>query len=249
MTGPIALVGSGEYLPHMQELEASLIAGRPARYVQLPTAAAPEGDQSLQRWIDLGVAQAHRMGVEAVPLMVRNRQDADSAEIAAQVAGAGLIYMSGGNPGFLAQTLEGTAVWQAIVQAWQDGAALAGCSAGAMAIADHIPALRRHGEQRGLGLLPHIRVLPHFDKMLGWVPDLALRMLQVPGGVHVVGHMSGKCTAVSPPGCSLPASARSFLPEVFCVHHCDELDVTQLRNFALRLYIPRHRCVTGTSSG
>ena len=148
MTGPIALVGSGEYLPHMQELEASLIAGRPARYVQLPTAAAPEGDQSLQRWIDLGVAQAQRMGVEAVPLMVRNRQDADSAEIAAQIAGAGLIYMSGGNPGFLAQTLEGTAVWQAIVQAWQDGAALAGCSAGAMAIADHIPALRRHGEQR-----------------------------------------------------------------------------------------------------
>jgi hypothetical protein len=58
-----------------------------------------------------------------------------------------------------------------------------------MAIADHIPALRVHSprESRGLGVLPHIRVLPHFDKMFGWVPDLALRMLDVPDGVHVVG--------------------------------------------------------------
>ncbi|MBC7373040.1 MAG: peptidase, partial [Frankiales bacterium] len=36
--GPLALVGSGEYLPVMLEVEAQLLAGRPARYVQLPTA-------------------------------------------------------------------------------------------------------------------------------------------------------------------------------------------------------------------
>ena len=31
--GPIALVGSGEYLPIMQEIEANLIAGRNPKYV------------------------------------------------------------------------------------------------------------------------------------------------------------------------------------------------------------------------
>lgn len=187
--GPIALVGSGEYLPVMQQIEAALIEGRNPRYVQLPTAAAPEGDKSLQRWIDLGRQQAQRLGVEQVPVIVRDADEANSPELAALIKDAGLIYLSGGNPHFLADTLRGSLVWDAIYEAWQDGAALAGCSAGAMAIADHIPALRVHSprETRGLGVLPHIRVLPHFDKMFGWVPDLALRMLNVPDGVHVVG--------------------------------------------------------------
>ena len=187
--GPIALVGSGEYLPVMQNIEGALIAGRPAKYVQLPTAAAPEGDESLQRWISLGAQQAARLGVEQLPLIVRNRDEANDSALAELVADAGLIYLSGGNPHFLADTLRDSLVWNAILAAWEAGAALAGCSAGAMAIADHIPALRVHSprETRGLGVLPHIRVLPHFDKMFGWVPDLALRMLNVPDGVHVVG--------------------------------------------------------------
>ena len=39
---PLALVGSGEYLEVMADIEAELIEGRPPRYVQLATAAAPE---------------------------------------------------------------------------------------------------------------------------------------------------------------------------------------------------------------
>src|SRR5262249_51535815 len=52
------------------------------------------------------------------------------------------------------------------------------------------PELRRPGApgRRGLGLLPHIRVLPHFDKMLGWIPDLLTRpFLRAPDGVSLVG--------------------------------------------------------------
>src|ERR1035437_9769138 len=47
--GPVALGGSGEYLPAMLELEAALIAGRSPKYVQLPTAAGPEGPASVSR--------------------------------------------------------------------------------------------------------------------------------------------------------------------------------------------------------
>jgi cyanophycinase-like exopeptidase len=188
--GPLALVGSGEYLPVMTEVEGLLIAGRPPRYVQLPTAAAPEGERSLRRWLDLGAAQAERLGVEQVPVVVRDRADADSPDLAGLITGAGLIYLSGGSPAYLAQTLRGTAVWQAIVGAWRAGSALAGCSAGAMALTGWVPAMRAlHREpDPGLGVLPGLRVLPHFDKMLGWVPDLLTRaLLHPPPGTTVLG--------------------------------------------------------------
>ena len=177
MPGPLALVGSGEYLPVMLEVERTLLSGRPPRYVQLPTAAAPEGPASLDRWLALGRAQAERLGVEQVPVVVRDRPEADDPDVAALVAGAGLVYLSGGNPVFLADTLRGTVVWAAIEAAWRDGAALAGCSAGAMAMAASVPDLRRPGgpAHEGLGVVPQLRVIPHFDRFLGRMPDLLTR--------------------------------------------------------------------------
>ena len=166
-SAPIALVGSGEYLPVMRDVEAALIAGRPPRYVQLATAAAPEGQKSLDRWHRLGKAQADRLGVEQVVVDVRTRADADDPALATTVAGAGLIYLSGGNPAYLADTLRDTAVLRAIVAAHLGGAALAGCSAGAMALADWAPwgAQAASARPTGLGLVPKVRVIPHFDVM------------------------------------------------------------------------------------
>jgi cyanophycinase-like exopeptidase len=188
--GPLALVGSGEYLPSMAVIEAELLRDRPPRYVQVPTAAAGEGRQRLAYWVDLGRAQAERLGVQAVPLVVTDRDQANDPDIAAQVAGAGLIYLSGGSPGRLVQTLRDTALWQAIVAAWQQGAALAGCSAGAMVMAAWVPDLRHpvRGGQPGLGVTPKLQVLPHFDKMFGRLPELMTRpVLRPRPGVTLVG--------------------------------------------------------------
>ena len=181
--GPLALVGSGEYLPHMAPIEAGLIEGRPPRYVQLATAAVPDGPDVVRRWHDLGREQAERLGVEAVIVDVADRDQADDPGRAALVAGAGLIYLSGGHPGFLADTLRGTAVWAAIVEAWHGGAALAGCSAGAMAMTDWVPSLRhpRRGATPGLAILPRMRVIPHFDAFAARMPDLVTRFV-LPGG-------------------------------------------------------------------
>jgi cyanophycinase-like exopeptidase len=172
--GPVALVGSGEYLPVMQELEGQLLAGRAARYVQIPTAAAEEGPDSLARWVRLGREQAGRLGVEPVPVVVRDRAEADDEDLAALVEGAGLVYLSGGNPPYLAETLRGTRVWEAVRQAWESGAALAGCSAGAMALATSVPHVRDQGQPdvEGLGVLPGWRVIPHFDRMREWRPHM-----------------------------------------------------------------------------
>ena len=190
MTGPIALVGSGEYLPVLEPLERRLLEGRPPRFVQLATAAAPEGQASLARWHELGRSAAERLGVQQVVVPVVDRVSADDEELAALVDGAGLVYLSGGNPPFLAATLRGTAVWRAIERAWRGGAALAGCSAGAIALTDHVPDLRHPltPAEPGLGAVPGLRVLPHFDRFAGRLPDgLLTRLVDTPPGVTVVG--------------------------------------------------------------
>jgi len=177
--GRIALVGSGEYLPVMQETEAWLLENRPRKYVQLATAAAPEGDTSVAHWHDLGARAADRLGVEQVVIDVRDRDDANDPKWVELISGAGLIYLSGGNPSYLAETLRDTKVWAAITNEWNLGASLAGCSAGAMAMCGYVPDFRhpRSGGVSGLGLLPNIRVLPHFDRLSHWMPDFTLKPL------------------------------------------------------------------------
>ncbi|HYJ74211.1 MAG TPA: Type 1 glutamine amidotransferase-like domain-containing protein [Kineosporiaceae bacterium] len=174
--GPVALVGSGEYLPVLEPVERALLAGRPPRYVQLATAAAPEGPASLARWHALGADAARRLGVEQVVVPVGDRDDAEEQANAELIAGAGLVYLSGGNPRYLTETLRGTRVWAAIVEAWRSGAALAGCSAGAMALSAGFPGFRRPWRSSvGLGLVPVVRVVPHFDRFGARLPAVALR--------------------------------------------------------------------------
>ncbi len=123
-------------------------------------------------------------------MLVRDRNEADAQDLAALIEGAGLIYLSGGNPSYLAATLRGTRVWQAVVAAWRSGSALAGCSAGAIALTGWVPWMRAldRDPDPGLGILPGLRVLPHFDRMLAWAPDLLARaVLHSAAGATVIG--------------------------------------------------------------
>lgn len=178
--GALALVGSGEYSEQLQEFEAELVQRAIARgkrntFIQIPTASSHEGDARRQFWRDKGAAQAARIGATCIYLPIHERSDALDekflTEVATDIADAGLIYFSGGDPHRVAEIFEGTALWSAIVAAWQSGTSLAGCSAGAMAFGGTIMGLRRSHHSKGLGLLPHIEVIPHYDKMLGWLPE------------------------------------------------------------------------------
>src|ERR1700677_975223 len=188
--GPIALVGSGEYLPEMAELEGSLIAGRAPRYVQLATAAVQDGPTVVDHWHQLGITQAKSLGVEPIIVPVNDHDDANNPEFAELIKGAGLIYLSGGDPNYLADALRDTLVWRTIEDTWRAGAALAGCSAGAMALGSWIPSLRhpRKGSSPGLGLLEHMGIVPHFDAFAARVPDLVTRfVLPDEGAISVYG--------------------------------------------------------------
>ncbi len=174
--GPIALVGSGEFTPAMAAVDRLLLEGRPRRVVFLPTAAAREGPERVDYWVRLGRTHYEGLDAEPVPLLVLDRQSADDADLAAQVAGAGLVYLSGGNPPYLAATLAGSRVFEAIHAAWTAGAALAGCSAGACALTAATfhpgsPSLRTPG----LAVVPGLVVLPHFDQTERWWPGVVER--------------------------------------------------------------------------
>ena len=138
-TGPVALVGSGEFLEVMTAVDAGLLAGRPKKVAVLPTAASLEGEERVGWWLDLARRHYEAMEVECVPVPVSSRADADDAGMAGLVEGAGLVYLSGGDPHHLASTLRGSLVWDAVLAAWHGGAALAGCSAGAMALTSGAP--------------------------------------------------------------------------------------------------------------
>ncbi|HTZ07827.1 MAG TPA: Type 1 glutamine amidotransferase-like domain-containing protein [Acidimicrobiales bacterium] len=194
----MALVGSGEFLPVMAGVDAALLRGRPPRAVVIPTAAALEGDARVAYWLELGRDHYRAMGVEAVGLDVRTRAQAEDPAVAGAVAGAGLVYLSGGDPHHLAATLGGTALGAAVAAAWRHGAALAGCSAGAMALTAGAPGdLLGPGPDGpgpdgpapdGLGLVPGLAVIPHFDQMERWRPGVEARFAAwQPPGTALVG--------------------------------------------------------------
>ena len=195
MIGSIALVGSGEYLPKMASFEKSLIDdgtknGKRAIYVQIPTAAGQESDDRLEYWKQLGKTQADRLGVDSIFLPIFTREDANNPEYATLIHNSALIYMSGGDPHYLAETLMGTALWSAIQENWRTGTSLAGCSAGAMVLSSHIPNFRllKKAPIAGLNLLPEIRVIPHFNKFFRWIPDSAAKvLLHVPDDSILIG--------------------------------------------------------------
>ena len=174
--GAIALVGSGEYSPAMQELETQLLQraislGKENTYVQIPTASSHEGGGSREKWKRLGQAQSDRIGSTCVYLPIHEREDAFTEHHVQLVKNAGLIYFSGGDPHRVAEIFRGSPLWDEIMNQWRTGTSLAGCSAGAMAFGGAIMGIRKSHHSSGLGLLPDIEVIPHYDKMLGWLPD------------------------------------------------------------------------------
>lgn len=177
----------------MQELEGELLQlgiarGKADIFLQIPTAAGEEGAERLDFWRELGQAQAERLGSPCKVLEVLTREDAFKQENIEAVENVALIYLSGGDPHFLATIFHGTPLWDAIVRAWRSGTSLAGCSAGAMVLGQEVMAIRKSHVIPGLALLPTIQTIPHYDRFLGWLPDrVAATILRTPVGVRVLG--------------------------------------------------------------
>jgi cyanophycinase len=182
VTGALALVGGGEWQEPCAFDKQLLEASGATEVVVLPTGGAYEHPQRL---VDQAVAWFASLGAKAVGLDVLTRRDAQNPERAAVVAGARFVYLAGGSALHLRSVLKDSAVWDAMVQAFDDGAAVAGSSAGAMVLCDPMVDPRGGAFTLGLGLVEQVAVIPHFD---AWSPEKHQRALQLaPAGLPVVG--------------------------------------------------------------
>ncbi len=175
MTGPLALVGGAEFQPGNEDQDRELADaanGRPAYVVCAAIRTRPEDAvATARRWFAT-------LDVDMTELRIRSRRDASDAGSVDAARAAGLVYLAGGDPGRTIQLLAGTPVWDAIRAAWHGGAAMAGSSAGAMAlcrwslIRDRWP---QHDTRRpvdALGVVPDCALLPHFDSFgERWIPS------------------------------------------------------------------------------
>ncbi|HSS62627.1 MAG TPA: Type 1 glutamine amidotransferase-like domain-containing protein [Candidatus Limnocylindrales bacterium] len=166
-SGVLALVGGDEFNPGNEDQDRILAAAaKPGRAYVVPTAAARQEPEKAvahaTRWFD-------QLGLQLEELPVLRRVDANSKELAELARGGGFFYLVGGDPGLVAQVLAGSRVWSAIFEAWRDGAALAGSSAGAMALCAHTliraswPNRFNRRPADALGVVPGVAVLPHFE--------------------------------------------------------------------------------------
>lgn len=177
--GYILLEGGAEFGGRMADPDRramALAGGVDARVRIIPAAAAPDDNhqragRNAERWFrKLGATDA-----AALPLI--DRHSAEDPTLAAGLRESRMIYLLGGFPHHLAQSLAGTAAWAAVRQARQSGAVIGGSSAGAMVLCEfyYNPADGR--VYPGLNLVSGACVLPHHDTYgEGWAPQIR-RML------------------------------------------------------------------------
>ncbi len=162
--GVLVLAGGGEFRDAMELVDHAMLARvsrSPCRVAILPTAVAPYRP-------DLAIMNAVRhftaLGAEPRPVMVLTRGDAENPVFAAQLEEVDIIYLAGGDPWYLQNTLEFTPVWDAIVSHYDNGGIVAGSSAGAMVLGSVM--WQRDGAlwKHGLGLAGNIGVLAHLEE-------------------------------------------------------------------------------------
>lgn len=166
-SGPLALVGGDELKRGNEPQDEVLVraAGDGPAFV-LATAAGRQRPE-------VAVANAVRwfatLGLAVEELPATRRSDAKDSANAARARQGRFFYLVGGDPGLVPKTLAGTPLWEAIAEAWRTGAALAGSSAGAMALGEwtlvreRMPGDDRRRYLPALGLVPRLAVLPHFE--------------------------------------------------------------------------------------
>jgi len=163
--GYLLLEGGAEFGGAMREpdLRAIELAGGFDMLIRIiPTAAAP--DKNHVRAGNNGVRWFRGLGarnVESLPLI--DKASANDPKIAESLRSAKLIYLLGGFTHYLGQMLSDSKAWEAALEAYQNGAVIAGSSAGAMVLCEHYYDPGRGKVEHGLNLMQNACVLPHHN--------------------------------------------------------------------------------------
>ena len=161
--GAIGLIGGEEFQPPagvFDRLLLGLVAKSAPAVAILPTAAAGERPELAAA---NGVRHFEGLGATAYAVMIVDRAPADDEALVDELRRADVVYFAGGSPARLVDGLRGSAAWAFLAEAHERGVALAGSSAGAMALCARLAF--GGSDSRGLGLVADAAVLPHFERM------------------------------------------------------------------------------------
>lgn len=180
--GYLLLEGGAEFGGRMRDpdLRAIELAGgfeAPLRII--PTAAAP--DDNHRRAGSNGAGWFQSLGAkDVVSLPLIDKASTNNEEVAESLRKARLIYLLGGFTHYLGQTLKDSPAWNAAVEAYRNGAVIAGSSAGAMVMCEFYYDPGAGKVVKGLNLVPNSLVLPHHNTFgKNWAPKLTKQIPDV----------------------------------------------------------------------
>ena len=163
--GNLLLEGGAEFGGQMREPDLRAMewaGGFDAPIAILPTAAAP--DHNHKRAGNNGIRWFQSLGAKHVfTVDVIDSTSANDPTLAASLRTSKLIYLLGGFPRHLGETLANSLCWSAVLEAHVGGAVIAGSSAGAMVMCEHYYDPYEKKLLRGLNLVPNACVLPHHN--------------------------------------------------------------------------------------
>ena len=185
MPGAIGLVGGEEFRTGCEEMDREIMRASgqdPARVLVIPTAAVTGPAKAAND----GVTHFGSLGGDAAQLMVLDRSQADDPSFVEPSANAGVVYFTGGSPNHLLETLRDSHLLEVILAAVDNGAVLAGSSAGAMVLGSFMRRPSAGGWVEALGIVPGVAVLPHHERQDAEEVSQGLRT-QASAGLTVLG--------------------------------------------------------------
>ncbi|GIU98629.1 MAG: hypothetical protein KatS3mg014_0245 [Actinomycetota bacterium] len=178
MSRLLAFLGAGEFEPWSAAVDRWVLdrSMGDGSVLILPTASAPEGDEVFEEWARKGLEHFAGLGVSAEVLPVRRREDARRGRLAERVGRASVVYVSGGNPSYLAEVLRGSLLCRAMWDRMERGLGYIGCSAGVACLTETtydtgVPDVASEAVWApGLGYVRGVRFAPHWDTVERWYP-------------------------------------------------------------------------------
>jgi len=195
--GRLVLCGGNEFRRDCDPMDRALLeaaGGAQASLIILPTAATNENPYVAG---ENGIRHFSRLGARVDKAMITDRAAADNLELVVPVEQHNVVYLTGGDPIYLAETLRDSKLWDVVVAIHQRGGLIAGSSAGAMVLGEQL--WRFDGWIPGLGLAPGLAVLPHHATLSARWNALAM-VASLPPHVALVG-IDEATALLLPEGC------------------------------------------------
>lgn len=170
MTGVICLQGGNEFTPACREMDRGWLARVPAGVVGIAPLACAAGVE-YRTAAHNGAEYLRSLGVADIIVAPEPNLSLDGAVRA--ILDAAIVIIPGGSPARIRRRVVGTAIGGALRAHLASGGTVVGASAGAMVLGALmvVPDDDDMRIRTGLGAVPDVLVLPHYDQRRSAVVD------------------------------------------------------------------------------